>query len=71
MTELPEDIITVRQACELLHMTRQTVYNYIRSGRLRAYRLSANPQGRVRLSRRDVLNLLTPIDPHAPGQVDT
>jgi len=60
MAEIPEDIITVRQACELLHVTRQTIARYMETGRLRAFRLSDNPKGRVRLSRRDVLALLTP-----------
>lgn len=60
MAELPEDIITIREATALLKVTRQTVARYIESGRLRAYRLSANPHGRVRLDRRDVLALLTP-----------
>lgn len=60
MAETPEDIITVRQACELLHVTRQTIYEWIKAGRLRAFRLSDNPKGRVRLSKRDVMALLTP-----------
>ena len=65
MTQTPEDILTVRQACELLHVTRQTVARYIESGRLRAFPLSDNPQGRVRLSRRDVLPLLVPYQTEA------
>jgi excisionase family DNA binding protein len=59
-TQTPEDIITVAEAAKLLKVSRQSIAIYMKSGRLRAFRLSDNPKGRVRLSRADVLALLTP-----------
>ena len=57
------EYITVTEACKILKTSRQTIYNYIQDGRLRGYRLSSNPKGRVRLNKADVLALLTPIIP--------
>jgi len=59
-TQTPEDIITVAEAAKLLKVSRQSIAIYMKSGRLRAFRLSDNPKGRVRLSRADVLALLVP-----------
>lgn len=64
-TERPEDLVTVAEAAKLLKVSRQSIAIYMKSGRLRAFRLSDNPKGRVRLSKADVLALLTPYQTEA------
>jgi excisionase family DNA binding protein len=66
MAEIPEDIITVTEASKLLRVSRQMLAKYIKQGQLRAYRLSDNPKGRIRLSKRDVLALLVTVKTVTP-----
>lgn len=40
-----EDVLTVQQTADLLHVTRQTVYNRVRDGKLIPYKLDPNKQG--------------------------
>src|SRR5262245_39127297 len=57
---LLEDPITPRCAARLLHVHISTIYRYILSGRLRAWRRVSL---RYVVSRKQVLALLEPVDP--------
>lgn len=55
------DLMSVDQAAEFLGVHAQTVRNYIRSGKLTAYRLAGERV--IRVLRKDLLALLEPLAP--------
>lgn len=61
-------LITVSQAASLLAVHRSTVRRWIREGKIRAYRLGGRG---VRLTRADVLQLVTPLEAASERDVGT
>lgn len=62
------DILGVDEAAELLDVHSQTVRNYIRSGKLPAYRLAGERY--IRILRRDLLALLERVPTDAPDETE-
>jgi len=64
MVLVAEELLTVKQAAELLRVTVNTVKRYIYSGLLPAFKI---PGGQHRIKRADIDRLLTPELPQAAG----
>ena len=63
------ELLSVDRAASFLDVHAQTVRNYIRAGKLPAYRLAG--EGFIRVLRRDLLGLLEPVDADDTGEPDT
>lgn len=59
--ELPADAINIQTAAKLLRVDRESVYRWIRRGKLRGYRVAG---WKYWVSRADVLDLIK--DAHVP-----
>lgn len=55
----PDQLVTVRQTTELLHVDRATVYKWLADGRLPGYRLGGRA---VRIRVADLEALVAPLD---------
>jgi excisionase family DNA binding protein len=53
------ELLTIREACALLRVSKNTIRSYIRRGQLPAYRLLFSPL--IRLQAKDVRALLEPL----------
>lgn len=60
MVSLPEDLIDTKAAARLLGVHPATISRYLRSGKLRGWRIAGC---RARISKKDVLALLCPTEP--------
>lgn len=66
MSAMPdEEYLTVAEAAALLKVSQSTIWRWIDQGDLSAYRVG---QRRVRLRRRDLARLITPIHRRAEGR---
>lgn len=54
---MQDQLLTVKQACAFLQVTKKSLYRWIHSGQVRAYRLKPNSNIRIQVS--DVLEPLT------------
>lgn len=62
------DILSVDESAELLNVHSQTVRNYVRNGKLPAYRLAGERY--IRILRRDLLSLLERVRTEAPEDTE-
>lgn len=67
-SRVPE-LFSVDRAASFLDVHAQTVRNYIRAGKLPAYRLAG--ERFIRVLRRDLMRLLEPVDADDTGEPDT
>jgi excisionase family DNA binding protein len=49
--------LTTQQACQFLHVTPHTLYNWVRRGRVKAFKNRPSPQGRLRFRKGDMVKL--------------
>lgn len=63
------ELLSVDRAASFLDVHAQTVRNYIRAGKLPAYRLAG--ERFIRVLRRDLTDLLEPVDADDTGEPDT
>lgn len=63
------ELLSVDRAASFLNVHAQTVRNYIRAGKLPAYRLAG--ERFIRVLRRDLMGLLEPVDADDTAETDT
>ncbi len=51
----PEELLTVKEVALTLNVQRQTVWNWVKKGKLPAVRL---PSGRIRVRKEEIVKLL-------------
>jgi excisionase family DNA binding protein len=56
---IPGEILNVKEAADLLHVTKQTIKNYIYSGKLKSIK---TPGGHHRIRKADLRALGFPVD---------
>jgi excisionase family DNA binding protein len=60
MSELPDDLLTPRQAAKIMKTHTSTIIRWVLSGKLRGYRQAGT---RYLISRRDLQAMLVPVVP--------
>ena len=52
------DLVSPKEAAEMVGMSRSTIYHWIQTGLLPRYKLGTGPFARLRINRADVLKLI-------------
>lgn len=62
-----EPLLEVRELCRILHLSRQSVYALVRSGKLRAYRIGR----RWKFEERDIRTYMNSVETGGIGAATT